>query len=159
MMIKDRNDLQQLIHILQQQFPNEKNVPIKDSLDSVLNFTHKLNMLVDVGMLDGRVLLNFIKTMLVLQGLLESHSGMGELTVTKAYDRVMDDGEAASWDMVGLGDKEAYSPPDHSMANAKVGKSTFESLRRDLTPVSDRELIGMMAAQELGLKGGPADGE
>jgi hypothetical protein len=142
MMIKDRNDLQQLIHILQQQFPNEKNVPIKDSLDSVLNFTHKLNMLVDVGMLDGRVLLNFIKTMLVLQGLLESHSGMGELTVTKAYDRVMDDGEAASWDMVGL-----------------KKPATFETLKRDLAPVSDRELIGMMAAQELGLKGGPADGE
>ena len=77
MIIKERNDLQQLIHILQQQFPNEKNVPIKDSLDKMLDLNGQLNMLVDFGVLDGRVLLNFIKTMLVLQGLLESHSGMG----------------------------------------------------------------------------------
>ena len=139
MIIKEKNDLQQLIHILQQQFPNEKNVPLKDTLDAMLSLNGQLNMLVDVGMLDGKVFLNFIKAMLVLQGLVESHTGIGEMTVTQAYDRVIDEGYELDF----------IEKPE--------SRSLFESLSKDLAPVSDRELIGMMAAQNLGLKGGPAD--
>tara|TARA_Y100001963_G_C6679920_1_gene399345 strand:+ start:304 stop:786 length:483 start_codon:yes stop_codon:yes gene_type:complete len=159
MIIKERNDLQQLIHILQQQFPNEKNVPIKDSLDKMLDLNGQLNMLVDFGMLDGRVFLNFIKIMLVMQGLLESHSGIGEQTVSDAYDMVMDDGNILA--QVGEMSRNGHDPSellerlatDLKPASIKdiVGK-TF-----DLGTVSKKELIGMMAAQEAGLKGGPAD--
>ena len=77
--------------------------------------------------------------MLVLQGLVESHAGIGEMTITQAYDRVIDEGHELDF----------IERPE--------SRSLFEELKRDLAPVSDKELIGMMAAQELGLKGGPAD--
>ena len=93
MMIRETGDLQQLIHILQQQFPNEKDVPIKDSLDDILDRVGQGNMLVDLGLLDGMFFLNVTKILLLVQGLLESHTGTGAMKALDAYDHVIDVGE------------------------------------------------------------------
>jgi len=123
------SDLQQLIRNLHNSLPDEADRPIKESLDAMLSFMGQWNMMADTGLMPPLLLLDLAKIFLIMQGLLESHSGIGDEKAVDAYDMVMDDGNMLA--EVGEISRKGHDVP-----------TLFDRLAHDLTPASLQEIMG-----------------